>query len=220
MNKNIIIHKIDGISPYADVLKLQTSLFEQNLDAKNRQKSTENHLILCEHKAVYTLGKHGKNENLLFNPAAIGADFFPIDRGGDITFHGEGQLVVYPIFDLDNFGIGTATFVNLLEEAIIQTVAEYGITASRLDGAPGIWVNINSSFPKKIAAVGIKVSRHITMHGISINVTTDLSWFSKIVPCGITDKGVTSILEQTTKTLSTDVVANVFLEKLKQVLKA
>lgn len=218
MNKNIILHKIDGLSNYGDVLQLQTKLFENNLALKNQGKLAENHLIFCEHQPTYTLGKHGKKENLLFDPASAGADFFRIDRGGDITFHGEGQLVVYPVFDLDNFGIGTATFVNLLEETIIKTLAEYGISASRLDGAPGIWVNVNSRFPKKIAAVGIKVSRHVTMHGIAINVSTDLMWFTKIVACGIADKGVTSILEETKKALSVSEVAEIFLEKFKMIL--
>lgn len=217
MSKEIIIHRVTGLSNYADILQLQTSLYEESLQRKIESKPTKNHLIFCEHHPVYTLGKHGKKENLLFNPAQAGADFFQIDRGGDITFHGEGQLVIYPVFDLDNFGIGTAAFVNLLEETIIQTLEMYNITASRLEGAPGIWVN-PKTYPKKIAAVGIKVSRHVTMHGISINVSTDLSWFSKIVPCGITDKGVTSILEQTEKQISVSDVADIFLEKMNAVL--
>lgn len=221
MAKTIIIHHENGLSNYADVLHKQTALFEQNLLHKTQGKPTENHLIFCEHKPVYTLGKHGKKENLLFNAAQAGADFFQIDRGGDITFHGNGQLVVYPVFDLDNFGMGTAAFVNLLEEAIINTLTHFGIASSRLEGAPGIWVTSRASanpMPKKIAAVGIKVSRHVTMHGISINVSTDLSWFAKIVPCGIADKGVTSILEQTQKPFSVNETADVFLEEIKKLL--
>ncbi|HEY0261572.1 MAG TPA: lipoyl(octanoyl) transferase LipB [Chitinophagales bacterium] len=218
MSKEVIIHREAGLSNYADILKLQTELFDRNLDLKNQEKPTQNHLVFCEHNAVYTLGKHGNKENLLFDAEKAGAQFFQIDRGGDITFHGEGQLVVYPVFDLDNFGIGTATFVNLLEEAIIETLQHYDITASRLEGAPGIWVN-PKGYPKKIAAVGIKVSRHVTMHGISINVSTNLSWFTKIVPCGISDKGVTSILEQTGKEISVSEVADFFLEKMNSVLK-
>lgn len=217
MAKTIIIHHENGLSNYADILQKQTVLFEQALLRKTQGKTGENHLIFCEHKPVYTLGKHGKKENLLFNPTQVGADFFQIDRGGDITFHGEGQLVVYPVFDLDNFGMGTATFVNLLEETIINTLAHFGIASARLEGAPGIWVASNN-YPKKIAAVGIKVSRHVTMHGISINVSTDLSWFAKIVPCGIADKGVTSILEQTQKQIPVNEVANVFLTELEKLL--
>lgn len=221
MSQNIIIYREAGLSSYATVLQKQTALFEQNLLCKEQGETTGNYLIFCEHKSVYTLGKHGKRENLLFTPENAGVDFFQIDRGGDITFHGEGQLVIYPVFDLDNFGIGTATFVNLLEEAIIETLRYFGIASFRLEGAPGIWVASRTSAtvpPKKIAAVGIKVSRHITMHGISINVFTDLSWFSRIVPCGISDKGVTSILEQTGKRFSIAEVGDVFLEKLEAVL--
>lgn len=218
MPQNIIVYREAGLSSYATVLQKQTALFEQNLLCKEKGEISRNYLIFCEHKSVYTLGKHGKIENLLFKPENRDVDFFQIDRGGDVTFHGEGQLVVYPVFDLDNFGIGTATFVNLLEEAIIETLRYFEIASFRLEGAPGIWVNTGVSQPKKIAAVGIKVSRHITMHGISINVFTDLLWFSKIIPCGISDKGITSILEQTGKRFSIVEVGDVFLEKLEAVL--
>lgn len=174
-------------------------------------------MLFCEHEPTYTLGKNGDASNMLFVPEKVGAAFHTIDRGGDITFHGPGQLVVYPIFDLDNFGIGTARFVEILEEAVINSLKHFGITSDRLPGAAGIWVN-QSVFPKKVCAIGIKVSRHITMHGIAININTDLAWFSKIVPCGLQDKGVTSIAELTGKVYTFNEVENVFLEELKKLL--
>lgn len=156
---------------------------------------TQNHLIFCEHFPVYTLGKNGSMDNLLFDPSTSNAEFIQIDRGGDITFHGPGQLVVYPIFDLDNFGIGTAVFVELLEQAVIDLLHLYNINSERLPNAAGIWVNTNTH-PQKICAVGIKVSKHITMHGIALNINTDLSWFDNIVPCGLKNLGVTSMQMQ------------------------
>ena len=174
-------------------------------------------MIFCEHPPTYTLGKNGDENHLLFNPSSIGASFFKIDRGGDITFHGPGQLVVYPIFDLANFEIGTASFVSKLEDAVINLLAKLNIEASRLEGAAGIWVDVDT-FPKKICAIGIKVSKQVTMHGIAINVTTDLSWFDKIVPCGLSDKGVTSLLALTGQHYSLDEVAARFQHELTALL--
>lgn len=174
-------------------------------------------MIFCEHPPTYTLGKNGDESNLLFNPTNIGASFFKIDRGGDITFHGPGQLVVYPVFDLANFGIGTATFVSKLEDAVINLLAKINIQASRLEGAAGIWVDVDT-YPKKVCAIGIKVSKQVTMHGIAINVTTDLAWFDKIVPCGLQDKGVTSILALTGQNYSLDEIAVRFQEELSELL--
>ncbi len=170
-------------------------------------------MIFCEHPPTYTLGKNGDESHLLFNPSRIGASFFKIDRGGDVTFHGPGQLVVYPIFDLANFDIGTAAFVSKLEEAVINLLSKLNIDASRLEGAAGIWVDVDS-YPKKICAIGIKVSKQVTMHGIAINVTTDLSWFDKIVPCGLSDKGVTSLLKLTGQQFTLDDVATRFYQEL------
>ncbi|MFN8316716.1 MAG: lipoyl(octanoyl) transferase LipB [Chitinophagales bacterium] len=216
--KEIIVHpRGTGRSVYQEVLDLQLQLFQQATALKLQALPTENHLLFCEHEPTYTLGKNGSMDNMLFVPENVGAAFHTIDRGGDITFHGPGQLVVYPIFDLDNFGIGTARFVEILEEAVIHTLKHFGITSDRLPGAAGIWVN-QSTFPKKVCAIGIKVSRHITMHGIAININTDLAWFSKIVPCGLQDKGVTSIAELTGKVYTFNEVENVFLEELKKLL--
>ncbi len=174
-------------------------------------------MVFCEHPPTYTLGKNGDETNLLFNPSSIGASFFKIDRGGDITFHGPGQLVIYPIFDLANFEIGTATFVSKLEDAVINLLSKLNIEASRLEGAAGIWVDIDT-YPRKVCAIGIKVSKQVTMHGIAINVNTDLSWFDKIVPCGLPDKGVTSILALTGQHYSLDEVAALFQKELTALL--
>jgi lipoyl(octanoyl) transferase len=154
-------------------------------------------LIFVEHPHVYTLGKSGKENNLLINPeflSSIGAAFYKTDRGGDITYHGPGQLVGYPIFDLQSLGIGVKKYIENLEESIIQTLGDFGLNAARLEGATGVWLDAGSLKPaRKICAIGVKVSRGITMHGFALNVTTDLQYFSYINPCGFTDKGVTSM---------------------------
>ena len=158
-------------------------------------------LIFVEHPHVFTLGKSGDENNLLINSdflASINATFFKTDRGGDITYHGPGQLVGYPVFDLDQLGIGVRSYIFNLEESIIQTLQEFNITAERLEGATGVWI-ASSGQPswKKICAIGVKVSRGVTMHGFALNVNTDLKYFSYINPCGFTDKGVTSIEKET-----------------------
>ena len=157
-------------------------------------------ILLVEHPPVYTLGKSGHAENLLIGREALeamGAQFFHIDRGGDITFHGPGQLVCYPILDLERIGIGLREYIEALEEAVIRTVAEYGIAAGRIAGASGVWIDPGKARPRKICAIGVRSSRYVTMHGFALNVTTDLEWFSRINPCGFTDRGVTSIAAET-----------------------
>ena len=157
-------------------------------------------VLLVEHPPVYTLGKSGHAENLLVNQEALkamGAQFFHIDRGGDITFHGPGQLVCYPILDLERIGIGLREYIDTLEEAVIRTVAEYGIAAGRIAGASGVWIDPEGRRPRKICAIGVRSSRFITMHGFALNVSTDLEWFTRINPCGFTDRGVTSIASET-----------------------
>ena len=157
-------------------------------------------ILLVEHPPVYTLGKSGHAENLLIGREALetmGAQFFHIDRGGDITFHGPGQLVCYPILDLERLGIGLREYIEALEEAVIRTVAEYGIAAGRIAGASGVWIDPGKARPRKICAIGVRSSRYVTMHGFALNVTTDLQWFSRINPCGFTDRGVTSIAAET-----------------------
>ncbi len=157
-------------------------------------------LLVVEHPPVYTLGKSGRVENLLVPEAELerlGAPLFRIDRGGDITFHGPGQLVGYPILDLERIGLGLRDYIDALEETVIRTVARYGIRAGRIAGASGVWLGEKSAFPRKICAIGVRASRYVTMHGFALNVATDLDWFRRIHPCGFADRGVTSIARET-----------------------
>lgn len=178
---------------------VQTKVSNRSLTPEN-QELTKNYLVHCKHPHVFTLGKSGKEENLLLSENELhsgGIDYFHINRGGDITYHGPGQLVVYPIFDLENFQTDLNIFLRNIEEAIIQTIAHFGIVGSRIKGLTGVWVRTETPHPEKIAAIGIRCSRWVSMHGLALNVNTDLSYFSKIIPCGITDKGVTSIQKET-----------------------
>lgn len=187
-----------GTMEYEACWQLQQELFDARLARKAAHETSEDAgtLLLVEHLPVYTLGKSGKQENLLIPQAyleSLGATFFHIDRGGDITFHGPGQLVGYPILDLEMIGIGLRDYINALEEAAIRTVAHYGITAGRIAGASGVWLDEKSPRPRKICAIGVRSSRYVTMHGFALNVSTDLEWFNRINPCGFADRGVTSI---------------------------
>lgn len=166
-------------------------------------------VLLVEHPPVYTLGKSGHAENLLVAREALetlGARFFHIDRGGDITFHGPGQLVCYPILDLERIGLGLRDYVDALEEAVIRTVARYGIVAGRIAGASGVWVEEKGRAPRKICAIGVRASRYVTMHGFALNVSTDLGWFARINPCGFTDRGVTSMERETGRKIAMEQV--------------
>jgi lipoyl(octanoyl) transferase len=184
-----------GEMPYQSVLARQEELFQQNLIAKELGQNTKNYLLLCEHPPVFTLGKSGKRSNILVSDEEMQAEYYHVNRGGDVTFHGPGQLVVYPIFDLDTFHIGLAEYIHQLEEVIIHSLNTFGISASRIDGAAGIWLLANEKLleDRKICAIGVRASRHITMHGLAFNVNTDLTYFDKIIPCGLTGKGVTSL---------------------------
>lgn len=178
-------------------------------------------VLLVEHPPVYTLGKSGHAENLLVNQEALeamGAQFFHIDRGGDITFHGPGQLVCYPILDLERLGIGLREYIEALEEAVIRTVAEYGIAAGRIAGASGVWIDPGKARPRKICAIGVRSSRYVTMHGFALNVTTDLQWFSRINPCGFTDRGVASIASETGREVPMNEVKTRVLTHLSEIL--
>ncbi len=173
-------------------------------------------LIFVEHPHVYTLGKSGKENNLLINPAflaSIGATFYKTNRGGDITYHGPGQLVGYPILDLNALGMGVKKYIELLEESIIRTLHHFGVQTARLAGATGVWIAAESDDPtRKICAIGVSVSRSITMHGFALNVSTDLQYFRYINPCGFTDKSVTSLEQEAGQKIPMDQVKNVFLE--------
>lgn len=200
MNKQIIIEDL-GLSEYKATWEYQEKLMQRVIDQKqakktNPEQESENYLLFVEHPHVYTLGKNGDEQNLLLNYIQLqakNATFFHTDRGGDITYHGPGQLVGYPIFDLENFGIGLRRYIFLMEEAIIHSIAEYGLKGERDEKATGVWLDVGTPKARKICAIGVKSSRFVTMHGFALNVNTDLTYFQHINPCGFVDKGVTSI---------------------------
>lgn len=181
-----------GRMEYGDAERRQLQLFEDKCERKKNNLAVENHLILVEHDPVYTLGKNGNEANILPIARQSGASFYHISRGGDITYHGLGQLVVYPIIDLQSYGMGVRSYVNALEDIGIAICKDYGIEA-RASEEEGVWIDLNTPKARKIMAIGIKVSRYITMHGVAFNVNTDLNYFSFIIPCGIPNKGVTSL---------------------------
>ncbi len=186
-----------GRIAYADALTRQTEAFEASLAAKSAGRSVENQLLFCEHLPVLTIGKSGKESNLLIPEDLLrekGISFYHVSRGGDITYHGPGQITGYPIFDLECWRIGLKQYIHLLEEAIIRFLSLYGLRGERLDGATGVWIDPEvPGRARKICAIGVRSSRFVTMHGFALNVNTDLSYFSLINPCGFTDKGVTSL---------------------------
>ncbi len=206
-----------GLMEYARCWELQRQLFDDLLARKHAASDTVGTILLVEHPPVYTLGKSGHAENLLVAPEQLaewGATFFHIDRGGDITFHGPGQLVCYPILDLERIGIGLRDYIDALETCVIRTAARYGIRAGRIAGASGVWIDEQSPRPRKLCAVGVRSSRFVTMHGFALNVTTDLAWFSRINPCGFTDRGVASIASETGIRPPMDEVKRIVLEEL------
>lgn len=201
MNKQIIVKDL-GHKDYKETWDYQESLFEEivELKRKNRAENTNlptpNYFLFVEHPHVYTLGKSGHIENLLIDEAALakkGASFYKINRGGDITYHGPGQIVGYPIIDLENFFTDIHKYLRLLEEVIIRTLAEYGIKGERSEGETGVWLDVGTPFARKICAMGVRASRWVTMHGFALNVNTDLGYFDNIIPCGIRGKAVTSL---------------------------
>ncbi len=190
-----IILKNWGLVDYEAAWEHQTRLFDEIIAQKNAQNPTTSYLIFCEHPHVYTIGKSGHAENMLHNPHHI--PLVRTNRGGDITYHGPGQIVGYPIFDLENFHVGLKEYIYKVEEAVILTLAHYGITGTRLEHATGVWLDVeNATRCRKICAIGVKSSRFVTMHGFALNVNTDLSYFKNINPCGFIDKGVTSMEQE------------------------
>ncbi|MBP1613444.1 MAG: lipB [Bacteroidetes bacterium] len=188
-----------GLTPYPEAWKRQTEIFDALVQAKLNGESYENNIILCEHPHVYTLGRSGKDNNMLLGEEqlkAIDATLFHIDRGGDITYHGPGQLVCYPIMNLEEYKLGLKEYIHLLEEVIIRVCASYGITAGRLEKSTGVWLDIDTPRTRKICAMGVRCSHYVTMHGLAFNVNTDLRYFSYIHPCGFIDKGVTSLQQE------------------------
>ncbi len=200
-NKSALLTVKDlGLITFQDALEIQQALFDELLqNFKDANWSIENlpldnSLLLCEHYPVYTLGNSGDETNLLPKALQSDADIIKTNRGGDVTFHGPGQLVGYPILNLKQLNLGMQAYVHALEEAVLLTLVDYGIVASRLRGATGVWLDVeNPDKVRKICAIGIKSSRWVTMHGFALNVNTDLSYFENIVPCGIADKGITSL---------------------------
>src|ERR1035437_2460660 len=203
--KNTIVKYIDlGISEYKHTWEQQEELLNQIVEIKKANSNIEerlvtttpNYLIFVEHPHVYTLGKSGDEHNLLLNYIQLQAKdavFFKTDRGGDITYHGPGQIVGYPILDLENFDVGLRQYIYSIEEAIIKVVALYSIVATRDPRATGVWIDVGKPSARKICAIGVKSSRFVTMHGFALNINTDLEYFKHINPCGFTDKSVTSI---------------------------
>jgi lipoyl(octanoyl) transferase len=198
MNRPKVKYHPIGSVDYKEAWDFQESLFNAIISSKQQGSSdSESHLITCEHPHVFTLGKSGKKDHLLADEESlksIDARFYQINRGGDITYHGPGQLVVYPILDLDQFFTDIHKYMRFLEEAVILTLADYGIIGHRIEGLTGVWIDLEK--PRKIAAFGVKSSRWVTMHGIGFNVNTDLSYFDQIIPCGISDKQVTSMNQE------------------------
>lgn len=191
------IQSIDwGLIEYNEAWQKQEELFQKTIKDKSEGLATENYLIFCEHPHVYTLGKSGDEQNMLLNfiqLQAKNATFVHTNRGGDITYHGPGQIVGYPIFDLDSFHMGLKQYIYNIEEAIIRTLVHYNIKSERLQGATGVWLDVGKPNCRKICAIGVRSSRFVTMHGFALNVNSNLEYFSYINPCGFVDKGVTSV---------------------------
>ncbi len=223
---NSVIFKNLGIIKFKDAWALQESLLKSIIDIKREtrnnpkiKKKTKNYLLFCEHPDVYTLGKSGNKDNLLLNDEGLkkkGIEFFKINRGGDITFHGPGQLVIYPIFDLDNFFTDIHKYLRFLEEVVILVLKNYGLVGERLVGSTGVWLDVNKK-PRKICAMGVRASRWVTMHGLAFNISVNLDRFNGIVPCGISDKSVTSLNKELKNPPLFEDVSLLFQKKFKQV---
>lgn len=203
----ILTGSIRGFS-YSYILGLQRMEFNRRVEAaRNGDNPFDDLIISVEHGPVYTLGRHADPGNFLISPerlGALGAEVERIERGGDVTFHGPGQLVVYPIIDLTRYRLGAKRYVELLEESVIRLLADYGIKGETIEGAPGVWVGKGTPRERKICALGVTLKRFITMHGLALNVNTDMRWFNNINPCGFTDKGVTSMSLETGQQIDFD----------------
>lgn len=225
VNSNTVFQDL-GLIDYKKAWDYQIELFNSILEIKsinrnlpdNEQQPTNNYLLFCEHPHVFTLGKSGVQSNLLVKPEelhTISASYYHINRGGDITYHGPGQLVGYPILDLENFFTDIHKYMRLLEEAVIQTLAEYKIESGRIAGLTGVWLDVDDQKKaRKICALGVKTSRWVTQHGFAFNVNTDLSYFNHIVPCGITDKAVTSLDKELGRAVEMNEVKTILKEKI------
>ena len=224
MDKKPLVHLNDlGLIDYKEVWDYQETLFKQAIDLKIAKRNgetdeiPENHLLFCQHPHVFTLGKSGNPENLLLNETELTeqeASYYKINRGGDITYHGPGQLVVYPIFDLEQFFTDIHKYMRFLEEAVILTLKDFAIESGRVDGLTGVWIEGETKNARKICAMGVKSSRWVTMHGIGFNINTDLNFFSHIIPCGIDDKAVTSMQRELGREMDINEVSRVLQNHL------
>lgn len=217
--RNTIYHDL-GLMNYQEVYDIQEKYFNELIDKKlNHEKDFNNHLIFCEHPHVYTLGKSGSENNLLIDYIQLQAKqatFIKTNRGGDITYHGPGQIVGYPIFDLEKFDMQARLYIYTMEEAIINTMKYFNINAARLEGATGVWIDGTTKNARKICAIGVRISRGVTMHGFALNVNTDLSYFNFINPCGYTDKKATSIEKEIGQKVDFDLVKNLVKNNFKE----
>ncbi len=217
---NNVIFEDLGLIDYKKGWEHQEAIFTKALNLKqiNSNSTPINHLIFCEHPHVFTLGRSGTKDNLLITDELlkkIDAVFYKIDRGGDITYHGPGQIVGYPIFDLETLKIGIKEYIHLLEDAIILTLSEFNIKSSRLDGATGVWLDTDQpQKTRKICAIGVKASRYVSMHGFALNVNTNLDYFRYINPCGFIDKGVTSVEKELGKMIDVELVKEKLLKNI------
>lgn len=222
LNKKVKYQNL-GLTPYKKAWDLQEKYFAEvlavkHVNKKSKEKTTTiNHLLFCEHPPVYTLGKSGKASHLLINEEQLkaqGIEFFQINRGGDITFHGPGQITGYPILDLTNFNLSIKDYIFGLEEVLIRVLAHYTINADRSTGETGVWIDIENPLKaRKIGAIGARISQMVTMHGFALNVNTKLDYYNSIVPCGITDKGVTSLQNELGKMVSLKEVEQLLLKE-------
>jgi len=198
--KSNFIYNDWGVISYDNALKKQTDIFEDILEAKKNGMTFNSQLIFCEHNHVFTLGASGKSDNLLVSEDRLrgqGVSFVKTNRGGDITYHGPGQITAYPILDLDHWNIGLKQYIHRIEDIVIDFLALYGVKGERLEGGTGVWIDVGiKGRTRKVCAIGVKSSRFVTMHGLGLNINTDLSYFSMINPCGFVDKGVTSLAKE------------------------
>ena len=219
-NRQVIVENW-GVQSYKDAWEKQEKILQSIIDVKKNNRNdrsnleTPNYLIFLEHKPVFTIGKSGNFNNLLVNDFELSKkniELVKTNRGGDITFHGPGQLVIYPILDLENFFTDIHKYLRSLEDVVISSLMDFNIDAKRSPGETGVWINTDTSFPEKICAMGVRASRWVTMHGLALNINTDLSYFNKIIPCGIEGKGITSMQKVLNKKIS--------IEKVKSAIKS
>jgi lipoyl(octanoyl) transferase len=209
-----------GMMNYKEAWQKQSLLMETLKKEKSEGKDGLNYLLFVEHPHVYTLGRNGNQENMLMNTVQLmekNVEFIKVDRGGDITYHGPGQLVAYPVFCLNDFKTGVKEYVRRLEEVVIRTIAGYGIHGERLEKATGVWIDAGTSEVRKICAIGVRCSQSVTMHGFALNVNTDLNYFNYINPCGFVDKGVTSMAKETGKTINICEIKNLVIQQFENI---